>query len=213
MTDKENENKEIIKDLDHSLENVLGQELVNDIHDAIDCFKAEKENSIDDLDKRLNDFLSNDFTITEETNEQKTEDKAPKAGVTHEKPDKQSEANDKQCSPKESREELETRIKNKKIEADLAALKELIKPTSNFSQENNKNICEKEHLTTEQADEKIEKEFTKKDIDNALQQLKAKSSGIKNLPEQKKTEKEEKEVIISDEQIDSSLQDFLKKMD
>lgn len=104
--------------------------------------------------------------------------------------------------------DTEQKFTNQKMEAELERLKQNLKT-------GNKNV-EKKQTTNkdpkpEKTDKAVEKKFKDKEIDDALAALKAKCSIKKEQSESKTIQKED--IKISNEEIDTSLQDLLKNLD
>lgn len=211
--EKPRDNKDLMKDLDKSIENFLGKELINDINEAIDCFEADKKNAFDDLDDRLNAFLSCNYDLEEKSDNKSSISQPVKAGKETPQGISSCQSEFSENASAESEEEKEKKLRDLKIESDLKALKELVKSDTSSKKNNEPLSSENSVLTGKEADKHVEKQFTNKEIENALQELKAKSSGSKITTGSVESQKDDSRAIITDHELDSSLKDFLKKID
>jgi hypothetical protein len=207
-----NEKKELSKDIANKIDNYIEEEkqsILTELESSIESYLDNIENNdyVSKLDAKLDEFLSGKMPFNIDDNDDEQTKSISPENKTPKKENQSDNANQK--TP-------EMLLKDK-IERDLAALKQLVKPSSssnlqNIPEKDTSIKTEKKHQTYSSDSKRLEKKFKDKEIDQALAALKQKYSGKKN----QETHSEEpinNPEPIRDTDLNDSLNDFLKKLD
>lgn len=182
----ENETKEekgIISSIDNKLNELIGKNTADELEEDLLSFIPGHINDVDDLGSKLDNFLT-------ETNH---------FGIESE-----------EITSKETQ-NTEKKFTTQKIEDDLQRLKQNIISGSNTIEQNIQINKASENKIT---DHIVEKKFKDKEIEDALAALKSKCGTQMKQPNENLSQKENKtDLNVSNDEIDSSLQNLLKNLD
>jgi hypothetical protein len=219
-----NEKKELIKEIDDKLENLIEEEkqsIMDEMESSVNNYLDELEDKdhVNKLGSKLDDFLSGKMSFGMEAEEVKASEEQQNTQQKQKTLTDSKKANETASTEevhKQTR-DMEKDLLKLKIEKDLEALKQLVKP-SGMPQKAQEEAAQVSNIEQEAPaivhvkDKDVEKKFRDREIDDALAALKAKSQR-KSQPQPDDKPADQPLDPVSDEDLNSSLNDFLKKMD
>ncbi|MEW5819812.1 MAG: hypothetical protein AB1782_06445 [Cyanobacteriota bacterium] len=206
---KENKDNSIVSDIDDKITKFFGKKTINDLESSLDSLipvEDSEHDSIGNLDSKLDDFLSGKINFGIDDEEHKNHDIKTEVKNNEQKTITQPELNSKQITQR-SPEQTAEDIQKLKIEKELQAIKERIKPSPKKVE-----MTEKTSTMQVKSDSEVEKKFIDRELDDALTALKSKYKD-KNQKNKQADNKDIDTESVTDKEMDTSLQEFLKKMD